>query len=91
MNNDGIEEYFSIGYDSPNGSLLLGVNGERGRNFVYDFTDEVTATTGEEIVDATAPQRIEFHFGDFDQDQEKEVFVAISNGKEVLEGVIYKL
>lgn len=91
LNNDGIEEYFSIGYDSPNGSLLLGVNGDRGRNFVYDFTDEVTVTEGEEIVDTSAPQRIEFHFGDFDQDDEKEVFVAISNGKDLVEGVIYKL
>lgn len=80
-----------MGYDSPNGTLFLGIYGDKGRNFVYDFSDEVTATKGEDIIEDSAPQRIEFHFGDFDKDGVKEVIVVISNGKHTVEGVIYDL
>ena len=91
LNGDWIDEYFSMGYDSPNGTLLLWVYGDKGRNFVYDFSDEVTATNGEDIIEDSAPQKIEFHFGDFDKDGVKEVIVVISNGKHIVEGVIYAL
>ena len=87
LNNDWVEEYFSIWPDNPNWTKILWINGNEWYNFIYDFSWDI-ADEYNELKDWLF---VEMYFEDLDWWDDKEVIVVIWDKKTWLEANVYKL
>jgi|GEM_PF-6564891 len=87
IDNDGINEQFVIKRDSPNGIELLGIKGDGGTNFLYDFSGRVSRFYDEDIPENYCLQISLF---DIDEDGKKEVLASGGNLYDEQETIVYR-
>ena len=87
LNNDWIEERFSIGPDSPNWTKILWVVGDKWYNFIYDFSREIV----DDYNDLLDWLFAEMYFEDLDWWNDLEIIVVVWDKKTWLEANVYKL
>ena len=85
VNNDWIDEYFKIGPDSPNWSIMLWVYWDKGYNFFNDFTHQVLDENND-IIDWLFA---EIYVEDINWDDVKEVLAVVWDKKTRVEANIY--
>lgn len=87
LDHDGVNEYFKIGPDSPNGTTILGVYGTQGENFIYDFKSDITDAYNDLLDGLFA----EIYFENIDEEPNLEVIIMIGDKKTRSEINIYKV
>ena len=87
LNNDWVEEYFSIWPDNPNWTKILWINWNKWYNFIYDFSWDIV----DEYNELKDWLFVEMYFEDLDWWDDKEVVVVVWDKKTWLEANVYKL
>lgn len=88
IDNDGVEEVFSIGRDHPNGIQILGVKGDLGVNFVNNFTLEGAF---DEFGEPNEGYMVQITSCDLDDSGVDEIVVSIGDLLINMETLVYRV